>query len=291
MKFQYIPPPNRAVSSDDLIADIRSVSASLNDANIRISDYEQHGKYSFATVKKRFGNWNNAKSEAGITTSRDIIYRKTANQIHRNVSNEELTADLKRVSSLLNQPKLSYAIYSKHGKYSKQLFRNRFQTWNKALKDADLVLAKAGQYTNDELFENLLEVWRKRGKQPTKTSFDDKSLSSICATVYTRRFGSVEKTIKAFIEFINKKENNQTDHQLLPNTVRHRRTTRDPSLRLRYEVLKRDRFTCKCGRSPAKDPRIELHIDHIIPWSTGGDTVLHNLQVLCSICNVGKSNL
>jgi hypothetical protein len=291
MKFQYIPPPNRAVSSEGLIADIRSVSASLNNANIKISDYKQHGKYSFATVKKRFGNWNKAKIEAGIATSSNIIYRKTANHIHRNVSNEELTADLKRVSSLLNQPKLSYAIYSKHGKYSKQLFKNRFRTWNKALAVAGLELAKAGHYTNEELFANLLEVWKKRGKQPTKTSFDDKGLSSICATVYTRRFGSIEKTLKAFIEFIDKKEIQTNEHQALPNFNRSRRTPRDPSVKLRFQVFIRDRFTCKCGRSPAKDPSIELHIDHIKPWSAGGDTVLHNLQVLCSICNLGKSNL
>ena len=67
---------------------------------------------------------------------------------------------------------------------------------------------------------------------------------------------------------------------------------RDPSMRLRYEVLARDHFTCRyCGASPKKDPSVTLHLDHIVPWSKGGKTVLENLQTLCSHCNLGKSDL
>ena len=62
--------------------------------------------------------------------------------------------------------------------------------------------------------------------------------------------------------------------------------------KLRYQVLKRDNFKCcACGASPAKDSSVELHIDHIIPWSKGGETTLENLQTLCSKCNLGKSDL
>lgn len=68
--------------------------------------------------------------------------------------------------------------------------------------------------------------------------------------------------------------------------------SRDPSPRLRFEVLVRDKFTCRfCGASPNKDPSVTLHIDHIMPWSKGGKTTLSNLQTLCSICNLGKSDI
>ena len=75
-------------------------------------------------------------------------------------------------------------------------------------------------------------------------------------------------------------------------TVRMHATGRDPSLRLRWRVLQRDNFKCcSCGASPAITLGVELHVDHVHPWSEGGETVLENLQTLCSKCNLGKSNL
>lgn len=58
---------------------------------------------------------------------------------------------------------------------------------------------------------------------------------------------------------------------------------------IRYNVLKRDNFTCVlCGAS-AKDG-VKLHVDHIIPVSKGGKTVMNNLRTLCDRCNKGKSD-
>ena len=57
--------------------------------------------------------------------------------------------------------------------------------------------------------------------------------------------------------------------------------------KLRFQVLKRDNYTCQiCGRK-AKDG-VELEIDHIVPIAKGGKTVLSNLQTLCKQCNRGK---
>ena len=70
------------------------------------------------------------------------------------------------------------------------------------------------------------------------------------------------------------------------------KTSRDINLRLRFRVLQRDNFKCcACGASPAKDASVELHVDHILPWSKGGETVFENLQTLCSKCNLGKSDM
>ena len=61
------------------------------------------------------------------------------------------------------------------------------------------------------------------------------------------------------------------------------------SKRMRFEVLKRDRFTCQyCS---AKPPKVPLEVDHIMPVSKGGENVMNNLITACFDCNRGKSNI
>ena len=61
------------------------------------------------------------------------------------------------------------------------------------------------------------------------------------------------------------------------------------SKRIRFEVFKRDYFTCQyCG---AQAPAVLLHADHIHPRSKGGDDELMNLVTACESCNLGKSNV
>jgi 5-methylcytosine-specific restriction endonuclease McrA len=33
-----------------------------------------------------------------------------------------------------------------------------------------------------------------------------------------------------------------------------------------------------------------FHVDHILPWSRGGQTKLSNLQMLCPTCNLRKGS-
>jgi hypothetical protein len=55
---------------------------------------------------------------------------------------------------------------------------------------------------------------------------------------------------------------------------------------VRFEVFKRDKFTCQyCGRSA---PDVILHVDHIHPVSKGGGDDITNLITACIDCNLGK---
>jgi len=57
---------------------------------------------------------------------------------------------------------------------------------------------------------------------------------------------------------------------------------------IRFEVLKRAKGLCQlCGCSAKERP---LHVDHIIPRSKKGTNDLENLQALCVVCNLAKSN-
>lgn len=59
--------------------------------------------------------------------------------------------------------------------------------------------------------------------------------------------------------------------------------------KIRFEVLKRDKFTCQyCGKSA---PDVVLEIDHIKPVSKGGNNDIMNLVTSCKDCNLGKSNI
>ncbi len=61
------------------------------------------------------------------------------------------------------------------------------------------------------------------------------------------------------------------------------------SKRLRFEVFKRDRFTCQyCS---AKPPKVPLEIDHIVPVSKNGKNTIDNLITACFDCNRGKSDV
>ena len=54
----------------------------------------------------------------------------------------------------------------------------------------------------------------------------------------------------------------------------------------RFEVFKRDKFTCQyCGRSA---PEVVLEVDHINPVANGGDNSIENLVTSCFDCNRGK---
>lgn len=187
------------------------------------------------------------------------------------------------------------------GKYSSSPFLRAFGSWFNALIKAELNKTRVYGVTNEEYFINIKDIWIKLGRQP-KYSEIQKPLSKFCAGAYERRFGTWRKSLEAFIKYINdedaekstevsKCKPNVNQFKTQNNIIKHK-TTKNINDRLRFIVLKRDNFKCKkCGRSPATDPRIILHVDHIHAWSQGGETILDNLQALCSQCNIGKSNL
>lgn len=54
---------------------------------------------------------------------------------------------------------------------------------------------------------------------------------------------------------------------------------------MRQYIYDRDRHQCvKCGATE------ELTLDHIIPWSKGGEHTVENLQTMCRRCNCTKGN-
>ncbi len=205
------------------------------------------------------------------------------------VSDAELLSDLKRVAQKLGVSTVSVLKYRAHGQYDDSNIAKRFDSWNNALLKANLTLSNEVNISDERLFENILILWQHYGRQPRRRELLQPP-SKVSQSPYKRRFSSWIEALEAFVKYANASDNEAPS--LLEKSEGQPKTPRDPSLRLRWHVLQRDRFTCcACGASPAITPRVELHVDHIVPWSKSGETVLKNLQTLCSVCNLGKSNV
>jgi hypothetical protein len=59
------------------------------------------------------------------------------------------------------------------------------------------------------------------------------------------------------------------------------------SRRLRFEILRRDNYTCRyCG---GVAPEVRITVDHVVPRALGGTDDPSNLVAACADCNGGKS--
>jgi len=207
------------------------------------------------------------------------------------VSDRELIDDLKTVANLTNKKTVTQNDYKTWGKFDCSTQSRRFGTWNDALKKAGLFVSNEPNLSDERLYENILTLWQYLGRQPRRRELS-LEISKISQSPYNRRFGSWTAALETFVKYMNENDQESGNVEYTKERRISRITGRDPSLRLRFKVLKRDNFRCvSCGASPALTPGIELHVDHIIAWSNGGETVPENLQTLCSNCNLGKSNV
>ena len=300
---------HRNVSEEELINDILRVAKLCDTNTLSRSTYEKHGKYGGTTISKRFGSWNNAMERAGLS-----IYKHNGYKHQQCENDEDFFEDMRRVASQLQKTYITSGEYKQYGQYDCSSKLHRFGSWNAILEKADLSptpfrLGKGKEISDEELFQDIERVWIKLGRQPTITDVKNGEFS-FGQNTFVRRFGGWRGTLEAFVRYINSEDEtthindeieDKSDKETSPPTKEiqattphksSRKTTRDINLRLRFKVMQRDNFKCCiCGKSPATSPNVTLHIDHIKPWSKGGETTIDNLQTLCSDCNLGKSDL
>lgn len=206
---------------------------------------------------------------------------------NRNVPDQDLIDDLKRVADELGKDKVTIDEYNDRGKYHNSTLNRRFGSWFKALEKAGLKKTRTLNISNEELFQNLVEVWTNLGRQPKYNDLT-KDVSKYSSGTYEKRFGGWRKSLEAFVAWVNEGELPELNAE--PQQSNQKRTPRNIKWRLRAMVLMKDGAKCKlCGATPQDGAK--LHVDHIIPWANGGETVFENLQILCEKCNIGKSNV
>jgi hypothetical protein len=204
------------------------------------------------------------------------------------VSSEEILSDIRRVAKLVAPKTISFRVYNEFGTHSSSTVALRFGTWNKAILAAGLDIGSERSISDERLFENLMRLWEYYGRQPRIRDLS-RSPSNASYGPYERRFHSWTKALEQFVIYANSKG---ASPPISDEVTENRKPGRTVSLRTRYRVLKRDNFSCcACGATPALMPGLQLHVDHIKPWSHDGETFEDNLQTLCEACNLGKSNV
>ena len=271
------------------------------------------GVYS-ATISYRLGGWVRALELAGLVKAKTSIEK---------ISDERLLDDLKLVAKQIQKCGITTDEYNERGQFNSATLIRRFGSWLKAKELVDLSKTRNFRFSNEELFINFAEIWRKLGRQPKSADLTSQTSKFSCDT-YKARFGSWRKALEFFVAWANEgetqtaqispqqcetqptKPSRQQEIQHKPDAdgitaavkpspkpeAFRRRTPRSVNARLRIRVIMRDNCTCRiCGISPALKPGTILEVDHIKSWDAGGETIFDNLQTLCQRCNGGKSNL
>jgi len=278
-------------SDNALLNEIRRV-AQIVDKPITKTKFDKESKYSTSTIEKRFGGWISALQNAGL----DESFWHTQNV---EITKVEILDELKRVSENIKSHSFSMQQFAENSSMTKYVFKGN-NSFNQLMKLAGLeVPKKSRKYRDIDCFENLLKVWTFYGRQPNYSEMS-KRPSSVGPKAYVSRWGSWTKALVAFVEQVNFDMSDivsESDYIELNNAKIEQKKKlsaedrREIPIGLRFNILKRDNYKCViCGRSPATTLGIELHVDHIYPFSKGRKTRMDNLRTLCNECNIGKSN-
>lgn len=294
MKFELNTLDN--YDDDTILEEIRRVASLLKGKRLTIANFDELSKVHSTTVRKRFGSWTKALSRAGVESKATDHARRL--EIGKSLHKEQLASLIKSIAAEQRASSLTMSEFSKQTGIGQKAILTRFENWREALSMAGLEPVALGRrYTDTECYENLLVLWMHYGRQPNYSELKQPP-SSVGPKAYMLRWGSWRKALRAFVNYaegysddsepIPEAENDSDEND--PSSKNSIRTRHIP-LRVRYNILKRDNFKCiACGRSPATTAGLELHIDHIEPWSKGGPNEPENLRTLCWDCNLGKGD-
>jgi hypothetical protein len=295
MKYELNKPND--YSKEAIAAEIKRVALIIG-APLSKTKFNATSKYSASTIEKKFGTWTDALKCAGL----EDIYIYGNNEKRKiKITKEEIITKLKEYSLKVNKISFSQKEFCEYCSLDRALFLRINMSFNKAMKEAGLIVPKKSRkYTDDDRFENLLNVWTFYGRQPNCRELLNPP-SIVGPKSYVTRWGSWRNALEMFIRMVNMDNANpdqSNENTILKENIKNdgnkeikNESKREIPLGLRFQILKKDNYKCAiCGRSPATTVGIELHIDHIIPFSKGGKTKSDNLQTLCNECNIGKSN-
>jgi hypothetical protein len=275
-------------SDEEILSELRRVASALNGQHLTHDRFNQLSRVHSTTLRSRFGSWRAALDRAGIS---ELIAPRW-----EILTLEEVLEELKRYAAESGEHSATKQQIAARLGVDPGSITRRFGAWPELLRQAGLSSVALGRrYSDDECFENVLSLWTHYGRQPRFAELN-RPPSAVGSKAYIKRWGGWRAALAAFVERANRAEPDRDEPP--PSQAAHEVSSdarssfpRSVSVSLRYKVLQRDHFRCVlCGASPALKLGTILHIDHIIPWSRGGQNVFENLRTLCEACNLGKGS-
>lgn len=217
------------------------------------------------------------------------------------ISHDLVINELRRVAALYNGAyfkKRDFDVNSLTCKSSKVL--SIFGSWSIALASIGVDSAPIRELRKDrfedaELLSELNRITIALGHRPSKSEWEAIDAKFSYTTIKERFHGWLNACLKSEELFADNRvvNNDNVNSNSFKTVVRAKakENNRNIPLKVRLKVLQRDSYKCVlCGRSPASDSSVELHLDHIIPFSHGGKSEFNNLRTLCRECNIGRGN-
>ena len=207
-------------------------------------------------------------------------------------SEKTLIDELNRIAQQLGRDTLSRRDIDEHGRMSSAVVLKRFGSLRVALQAAGLRPTRFMKASDEELLDVLEDLWvaslEQRGRRPERADLATLNCF-VSADTIVRRFGSWKKALLATAERAERRSTPDEASEAAPvqalfavKTTQSARST--ISVRKRFLVLKRDRYTCCLCKATG----VPIEVDHIVPVARGGTDALHNLQTLCMSCTRGK---
>jgi hypothetical protein len=275
-------------SDENLLAELRRVAAEFNGKRLTLDRFDELSRVHSTTLRYRFGSWKNALDLAGIS--------ETIAPRFNPLTRETVIASLRAYAAEFPETPVTQEEMANRLGVDRGSITRKFGKWRDLLNEVGISSVPLGRrYTDEECYENIVALWTHYGRQPSFAELN-RPPSTVGSKAYVLRWGGWRAALGAFIKYVNQEPqaiqeriSEKSSSEMSASQATPVAMPRSISLTLRYKVLCRDRFRCViCGRSPAKDSGVELHVDHIFPWSKGGQNTEENLRTLCFYCNLGK---
>lgn len=176
----FDPPHRKDIPTEELITALQSLAESQDETPTQ-GDMVDHGPFSSAVYKRRFGSWNEALGVAGITPTN-----------HASIPDSVLLDSLRDLAVTLGRTPTVDDL-AEHGEFSLLAYQGHFGTWNNALREIGHEPNNRWDIPREELLDELDAEVDRRGRPPTTLEIDDSGRFSV--EPYRRAFGTFNQAV------------------------------------------------------------------------------------------------